>query len=58
METTGFQNLEVYKKSIDLRKETYGLVQKFPKDEKYNLSDQIIRSTRKCLRNIAEGYVR
>ncbi|MBK8503145.1 MAG: four helix bundle protein [Saprospiraceae bacterium] len=58
MEVTGFENLEIYKRSIELRKKTFKIANLFPKEEKYNLTDQIIRSTRKCPSNIAEGYGR
>ena len=57
-EATGFKDLEIYKKSIALRLNIYNLVKTFPKDEKYRLSDQLIRSTRKCPANIAEGHGR
>jgi four helix bundle protein len=34
------------------------MTKSFPIEEKFRLSDQIIRSTRKCPSNIAEGYGR
>lgn len=58
MELTGFETLKVYTESTKLRREIFDLVSSFPKDEKYRLSDQLIRNTRKCPANIAEGYGR
>lgn len=54
----GFENLEVYKRTSVLRQNVFELVKQFPSDEKYRLSDQLIRSTRKCPANISEGYGR
>ncbi len=53
-----FEELEIYKKSRALRKEVFELTKAFPKEELYKLTDQIIRSTRKCPANIAEGHGR
>lgn len=36
----------------------FEMVKSFPKEEKFRLSDQLIRSTRKCPANIAEGHGR
>jgi len=36
----------------------FEIAKKFPSEEKYRLSDQLIRSTRKCPANIAEGHGR
>ena len=52
---TGFENLEVWKKSIILAKEVYSLVKFFPKEENYALSDQVRRSAVSIPSNIAEG---
>jgi len=52
---TGFENLEVWKKSIILVKEVYLLVKLFPKEENYALSDQVRRSAVSVPSNIAEG---
>ena len=53
-----FEDLSIYKKSCIIRKEIFELVKTFPSDEKFRLVDQIIRSTRKCPANIAEGHGR
>ncbi len=54
----GFTELECYKKGRALRKSISLIVKKFPKDEKYELVSQIIRSSRSITENIAEGYGR
>ena len=54
-----FEDLEVYQECRNLRKAISKLVkEKFPSDEKYKLTDQIIRSSRGETASIAEGFVR
>src|SRR5271165_2045189 len=53
-----FTDLEVWKKSRLLRNAIAELVKSFPNDEKYRLTDQIIRSSRSIGNNIAEGHGR
>jgi four helix bundle protein len=53
-----FEDLEVWKLARQLKKEIRELVKKFPVDEKYRLTDQIIRSSRSVGSNIAEGFGR
>src|SRR6185503_4642749 len=53
-----FTDLDAWKKSHDLRKNISILVKGFPQDEKYRLTDQIIRSSRSIGNNIAEGHGR
>ena len=52
------EKLLVYQESKKLRLTIFELVKTFPSDEKFRLTDQIIRSTRMCPANIAEGYGR
>ncbi|GGH17394.1 four helix bundle protein [Mucilaginibacter phyllosphaerae] len=54
----GFTDLEVWKKARLLRNNITELVKSFPSDEKYRLTDQIIRSSRSIGNNIAEGHGR
>jgi len=56
--STGFKDLEIYKSATALRRQIFDLVKRFPKEERYRLSDQLIRSTRKCPANIGEGHGR
>ena len=54
----GFTELECYKHGRELRKSISILLNKFPKEEKYELASQIKRSSRSITANIAEGYGR
>jgi len=53
-----FTDLDVWKKARILRNNITELVKQFPGDEKYRLSDHIIRSSRSIGNNIAEGHGR
>jgi four helix bundle protein len=53
-----FETLEAWKKGRELRKKISKLAKSFPPEEKYKLTDQIIRSSRSVTANIAEGYGR
>ena len=53
-----FEELEVWKKSRELKNEIFKLVRTFPAEEKYRLVDQLIRSTRSINSQIAEGHGR
>ena len=53
-----FTELEVWKKARILKNEISELSKTFPGEEKYRLTDQIIRSSRAVNSNIAEGHGR
>lgn len=53
-----FTDLEVWKQSRKIRNEISELTKKFPVEEKYRLTDQIIRSSRSIGNNLAEGHGR
>jgi four helix bundle protein len=53
-----FRDLEVWQKSKDLRQKIWELCKPFPKEERYRLSDQMIRASRSATACIAEGYGR
>ena len=53
-----FEDLEVWQVCRDLRKTLTGLARKLPQEEKFRLTDQIIRAARSITNNIAEGYGR
>lgn len=50
-----FENLQVYQKSLDFVDLVYGITQKFPKSELYNLTSQFKRAAVSIALNIAEG---
>ena len=58
MAFTTFEELEAWKLARILKKETRQLVKSFPNEEKFRLTDQIIRSSRSVSANIAEGFGR
>jgi len=53
-----FEELECWKKAASLRKDVAGLARTFPSEEKYRLTDQMIRCSRSVTANIAEGFGR
>ncbi|MDZ7934903.1 MAG: four helix bundle protein [Emticicia sp.] len=59
MNYLSFTDLEVYKECRQLRINISNLIKNnFPIEEKYKLSDQIVRSSRSVTACIAEGYGR
>ena len=53
-----YQDLLAYRKSVDLAMEIFNITKKFPKEERYSLTDQIRRSSRSVSANIAESYAK
>jgi len=53
-----FKELEVWKECRIFRNEVSKLTRSFPSDEKYRLTDQLLRSSRSISANIAEGFGR
>jgi four helix bundle protein len=53
-----FEDMEVWTVCRELRKELSDLARTFPGEERYRLSDQLIRAARSVTANIAEGYGR
>jgi len=58
MSNKSFKDLNIWRKSRVLRKSIFEIVKKLPTEEKYRLSDQLIRCSRSVGANIAEGYGR
>jgi len=50
--------LDIWKKGIEIVKDVYGIVEKFPKQEFYGLVSQIQRSAVSIPSNVAEGFNR
>lgn len=53
-----FTELELWKKARELKNDIYRLAKGFPVEEKYRLTDQLIRSSRGINAAIAEGHGR
>ncbi|MBN1626835.1 MAG: four helix bundle protein [Deltaproteobacteria bacterium] len=53
-----FRDLEVWQSCRNIRKAIWDLCKTFPQEEKYRLSDQLIRASRSSSACIAEGYGR
>lgn len=53
-----FTELEVWKQARNIRKNIRDLINRFPIEEKFRLTDQVIRSSRSVGNNIAEGHGR
>lgn len=53
-----FEDLDVYKKAREFRREIYELAKELPDNEKYNLKSQMIRAALSTTNNIAEGFGR
>lgn len=53
-----YRDLMIWRKGIDLVKDVYALISKFPKHENYALADQLRRSAVSVPSNIAEGQAR
>jgi four helix bundle protein len=56
MASHSFKDLTVYKKAFELAMMIFKISKKFPKEEKYSLTDQIRRSSRSVAAAIAEAY--
>jgi len=53
-----FESLECWKDAKEIQIAIYNLVKVFPENERYRLTDQMIRCSRSITNNIAEGYGR
>ena len=58
MSYQNFEDLEVWKKARALKNEIFETVKGFPPEEKFRLSDQLIRSSRSINSQLAEGHGR
>ena len=53
-----FEDLDCWKLGRNIRNYIKDIVKHFPSDEKFALSNQVIRASRSITNNIAEGYGR
>lgn len=51
-----FRELKVYQLALESTMKIFRLTKNFPKEEKYSLTDQILRSSRSVCANIAEAW--
>ena len=56
MKYKGYKDLKVYKLAYQLAKDIFLMSRKLPTEEKFSLTDQIIRSSRIVPANIAEAW--
>jgi four helix bundle protein len=56
MNSKGFKDLMAYIKAFQLANDIYDVSSRFPREEKYSLTDQIRRSSRSVCANLAEAY--
>jgi len=52
----GFRDLKVYRLAFKLAMEIFHESKRFPREEKFSLTDQIRRASRSVATNIGEGY--
>ena len=56
MKYKGYKDLIVYKRAYQLAMDIFQISKKFPKKEKFSLTDQITRSSRSIPANISEAW--
>lgn len=50
------RELNVYRKAFDVAVRIFELTRNFPREERYSLTDQILRSSRSVCANLAEAW--
>lgn len=53
-----YRDLKVWSKSMEFAEIVYAIAKKMPKEERYGLTSQMLRSAASVPANIAEGYQR
>ena len=51
-----YRELDVYNNAMELTMKVFELTKRFPSDERFNLTDQIRRSSRSVCTNLAEAW--
>jgi len=52
-----FEDLDCWKAGTEVRRHIMTLVKKFPREEKYSLTNDMTRAARSVTHNFAEGFV-
>ena len=55
---SGYENLEIYRRSYKAAKAVYEITSRYPKEELYGITNQMRRSSLSIPLNIAEGYAK
>ncbi len=50
-----YKDLNVYERAYSLAVDLFWMTREFPKEERYSLTDQLLRASRSIPANIAEG---
>ncbi|MCS7017448.1 MAG: four helix bundle protein, partial [Gemmatales bacterium] len=58
MPIQSYQDLEVWRKAVDLVEQVYHVTKTFPREETYGLTSQMRRAATSVPANIAEGWAR
>jgi four helix bundle protein len=53
---SGFKDMRVYKLAFEMARQIFALSKRFPKEERFSLTDQVRRSSRSVTAQYAEGY--
>ncbi|MDZ7658181.1 four helix bundle protein [Fodinibius sp.] len=53
-----YEDLEVYERAYQIAMEIFWRSKQFPKEEKFSLTSQVIRSSRSISSNITEGWAK
>jgi four helix bundle protein len=56
MRVGSFRELQVYRRAFDCAMRVFNLSQRFPREERYSLVDQVRRSSRSVCANVAEAW--
>ena len=58
MDETPYQNLRVYQHANTLASDLFWITRRFPKQEKFGLTDQLRQTARTILTNVIEGWTK
>ena len=55
---SGYKELQVYRKGYAAAKSVYRMTERYPKEERYGIIDQMRRASVSIALNVAEGYAK